>query len=270
MGFVRESGREIGDVLKAGAREAAQLPFLGAWVSGKALWKGVGHAASLTGYGLIPGYYAGKGAVELSKMYMGTRRDLAGAFYGTNKMTREAHGALERVFWPTGKVTRFLSRNPLEHINAGLETTARSFKPSYLGMELGVSTLFAAMATDYRDMLKPEGFAREFTSMSMYAPGWVAGGMAGAAIGSAILPGIGTAVGYLAGAFMGSEMTESVAMLPWELAERGKKLRYQRTMPTYIDTPRAATSRQRAMGAIYQSQLNARSSLGMEAITYHR
>lgn len=172
-----------------------------------------------------------------------------------------------------GTVPGFFARTAGEHLGMGVARMGQMFRPMNLGVALGVAGYFAFADTEDGDILKAHnGVARKFITNLAMEPGFLAGGAIGAAIGQAAIPipVIGGAVGYLAGGMAGSIGTMQLADIPFKMADKGREMRLKRTLSgTFTDSEQAYTMRQRSMNMIRDSMLNARSSMGSEAISFH-
>lgn len=176
----------------------------------------------------------------------------------------------------TRTVPGFFSRSASQHLTMGLTRGIQSLHPMWLGVEAIASGAFALADTEDHLLTNPyAGVGRKFVGNVGMAPGIIAGGAAGAALGTAAIPVpfIGTAVGFLAGTVIGSLAGSQVADIPWKIATIGRNMRVKRSGEFfgggYVDSEYAATMRQRSMAMIYQSGMNARSSLGSESLGYH-
>lgn len=164
-----------------------------------------------------------------------------------------------------GKGITFSTRTFGEHLAKGAKNYAKYGLLS--PQSLGINFLLAASTTGDNPMDPNTGLARAFAGSVGAEAGFMGGSTIGAALLAATLPG----VGFLAGGVLGAMGGEAVFDLPFKAAEFGYKYGPMSAMrkSSFIDSEEAATMRQRAMQSIRRNQLNARSSLGSEALAYH-
>ena len=167
---------------------------------------------------------------------------------------------------------RFGARSVSEHLAQGTRTMLKTsiLSPTAWGLNLA----FAGMMSD-NNLLDPKnGLAKAFAESVGGEIGFLGGGTAGIALATAMFPGAGLAIkglGYLAGAFTGAMVGSSIPSLLTSYAEfgmqNGQKGRPFRS--SFVNSDTAITMRQRGVQAIYRSQMNARSSMGNEALAFH-
>jgi len=131
----------------------------------------------------------------------------------------------------------------------------------------GINFMFGAAGSGDNPLSPHGGLAKGVVGAMANEAGFTVGGALGAAALSALLPG----VGFVVGGLVGAGVAESLADIPWKMAEfgaeHGRMAVHKKS--TFIDSDAAATMRQRAMQSIRRNQLNARSSMGSEALAYH-
>ncbi len=217
------------------------------------------------------------GAFHLPFDYMSGRagimqglRSLPGKIPLVGMKPIEGINLAERMMFPGGQIPGFLGRTAGEHLRMGAARTMQAYHPKFWPLEIGLSAYFAFSETDTADLADPyNGLARSFTKNMAMTPGALMGMGIGAAVGS-IVPVVGPVIGMIGGSILGAEATSAIADIPFRLAEKGRALRLRRVFGgSFLDSEQASTSRQLAMNMIYQSNLNARSSLGSEAISFH-
>lgn len=168
------------------------------------------------------------------------------------------------------KVPGFFARTSGEHLRMGAVRMVQQFKPSWMGLEVGIGLGLAMMDTDFNEYANPyDGVARKFATNVGATPGFLAGAAAGAAVGN-IVPVVGTTVGFIAGGLLGSTVSSAAADLPWKLGDVGRRIRMNRTYrPGFQDSESSYTMRQLTEQMMRGSMMNARSSLGYEALSFH-
>ena len=233
------------------------------------LFEELPNIGGLAGFGKPEGMDAFAGRMVGPRYNMGSRK----SFYRAKDPAIVKH-----ILDNSGKslkVPGFFARTAGEHLRMGAVRMAQTaLKPSFLALELGIGLGMAFYDTDFNDYADPyNGVPRKFAKNLGATPGFLGGAAVGAAIGN-IVPGIGTAVGYIAGGVIGSTATSEMADIPWKLAEKGREMRMRRGMPFhygpgFVDSEGAATMRQITEQMLMGSMMNARSALGMEALSFH-
>jgi hypothetical protein len=168
------------------------------------------------------------------------------------------------------KPRKFGARKFSEHMVQGAKNYAKLMtSPTNLGVHIAFAGL---MSND--NLLDPkDGFVKAFAESVAGEAGFMAGAtiapalISGALPGSFLLAGAGMIVGGFGGAIAASAIPGMVSdYSEWGNANgrRGRPFR-----SSLVNSEQAATMRQRGIQAIYRSQMNARSALGSEALSYH-
>ena len=171
-----------------------------------------------------------------------------------------------------GKQIGFSGRTSGQHLKMGFYRAGQELPFGMIGAVAQLTNLGFEVATssgnELLDIRSSDGSSRRLVGNAAAGLGWGVGSGIGAAIGTAIpLPFTG-ALGYLAGGLAGTVAGYAGAGIPWSLGDYGRKLRAPPGSQA-INSRNAITMRQRALQMIYQSNLNARSALGMEASAWH-
>lgn len=190
------------------------------------------------------------------------------------KEARDLHSKYGRQYdSKTGQfgARRFGVRTPLEHMRQG---TKNFMKYSVMSpMAWGLHTAFAGIMSDDNLGDPKKGIVPAFASSVLGEAGFFAGSTAGAALATMAMPHVGllAGAGWLLGG-IGGAVAGSMAVEKFHsFAELGMKYgRHSRPMrSSFLDSEMASTMRQRGLKAIYRSQMNSRSALGSEALSYH-
>ncbi len=175
---------------------------------------------------------------------------------------------------------RFGARSPREHLaKAGKNFRDPKWGPMG-GFSLGLNVATAGIMSSDNLFDPMDGMARHFAGNVAFEAGGVIGSGIGAAALTSALPAAGAGLtgaiiagaGALAGFFLGGAAAAgALDMAFWGRSEFGHKhgSGAEARKSTFVDSEYASTMRQRALQSVYRSQLNARSSFGAEALSFH-
>lgn len=179
-------------------------------------------------------------------------------------------GRIDRAIEGPYKPRRFGARNFSEHMAQGGRNYAKMLtSPTNWGLNIA----FAGLMSNDNLMDPKDGFVKNLAESLLGEAGFMGGVAIAPALiakaipGSMALAGVGMVVGGFAGALAMTAIPGMVSdYSDWGNANgrRGKPFR-----SNLINSEQAATMRQRGVQAIYRSQMNARSALGSEALSYH-
>lgn len=182
-------------------------------------------------------------------------------------------GRVDRLIDGPYKPRKFGVRSGKEHLIQGTKNYAKlMISPTNLGIHLAFAGL---MSND--NLLDPkDGFVKSlaesvlgeagFMTGATIAPAMMAGAIKGMA-GAGLITGAAMVAGGFGGALIASQIPSMIGEYSSWGNQNGRHGRPFRS--NFVNSEQAATMRQRGMQAIYRSQMNARSALGSEALSYH-